>query len=227
MDLDRLKQRINALRDKTTANGCTEAEAMAAAAKAADLMREAGLSELDLEIHQSSARCDTRGQAPESRLWTIIALCTNCAFVLECDQNCNRLTFIGKEPGPEIAAYLWVVCDRAIKKAVRDFRKSTFYRRRRSKATKRQAVSDFKLGMAIRLQERLLELFKGVANRKELEASIHAKEELFPNLEAIKKRSGSVRFHEVVASGFIAAKDVNLSHGVDGASQQKQLAGAS
>ncbi len=49
-DLDKLVQRIRALREKTIAQGCTEQEAMAAAAKVVELLDRYGLtlSELDL-----------------------------------------------------------------------------------------------------------------------------------------------------------------------------------
>ena len=39
-DREKLKVKIRALREMTSARGCTEDEAMAAAAKAAELMRE-------------------------------------------------------------------------------------------------------------------------------------------------------------------------------------------
>ena len=44
-DIDRLKARIQALRAKTVENGCTEQEALAAAAKVADLLDQHDLAE--------------------------------------------------------------------------------------------------------------------------------------------------------------------------------------
>jgi hypothetical protein len=52
--------RVVALRAKTTANGCTEAEAMAAAAKAGELMDRYSLSMSDLDIREEKCR---QGQA--------------------------------------------------------------------------------------------------------------------------------------------------------------------
>ena len=51
-DLDRLKARIQALRAKTVENGCTEQEALAAAAKVADLLDQHDLSLSDVEIRE-------------------------------------------------------------------------------------------------------------------------------------------------------------------------------
>ena len=48
--LDRLKTRIQGLRSKTTDNGCTESEALLAAAKVAELLSQYDLSLTDVEI---------------------------------------------------------------------------------------------------------------------------------------------------------------------------------
>ena len=50
---DRLRSRIAALAAKTIANGCTEAEALAAAAKVAELLDRHALSMSDVEIRAS------------------------------------------------------------------------------------------------------------------------------------------------------------------------------
>ena len=51
--LDKLKARIQALRAKTTANGCTEDEALSAAAKVAELLDRHDLSLSDVELQTS------------------------------------------------------------------------------------------------------------------------------------------------------------------------------
>lgn len=226
MDQDRLTQRIRSLLDKTVANGCTEAEAMAAAEKAAQLMREANLSYADLEFTEQSAKCASRGQSAETDLWSVIGWCTNSAFVLSCKPEGDFLVFIGRDPGPQIAVYLWTVCDRAIKKAVREFKKGTFYRRRRSLATKRKAVSDFKHGMVMRLSARLVRLFQDVRDQPRLLEAVERRDQLFPDLATIKQRSTETRFDDAVWSGSCAGEGVNLSHGVNGGTDQKRLCGA-
>ena len=56
--LDRLKTRIQGLRSKTTDNGCTEAEALLAAAKMAELLDRYDLSLTDVEIRDTP--CEQR-----------------------------------------------------------------------------------------------------------------------------------------------------------------------
>ncbi|HSH99404.1 MAG TPA: DUF2786 domain-containing protein, partial [Reyranella sp.] len=56
--LDKLRTRIQGLRAKTIANGCTEGEAMAAAAKVAELLDRYDLSLSDVEIRE--APCERR-----------------------------------------------------------------------------------------------------------------------------------------------------------------------
>ena len=51
--LDKLKTRIQALRAKTIDNGCTEDEALAAAAKVAELLDRHDLSLTDIEIRET------------------------------------------------------------------------------------------------------------------------------------------------------------------------------
>ena len=53
--LDKLKTRIQALRTKTIDNGCTEDEALSAAAKVAELLDRYDLSLTDVEIREGRA----------------------------------------------------------------------------------------------------------------------------------------------------------------------------
>ena len=56
--LDKLKTRIEGLRAKTIDNGCTEGEALAAAAKVAELLDRYNLSLTDVELRD--APCERR-----------------------------------------------------------------------------------------------------------------------------------------------------------------------
>ncbi len=61
---DRLRARLRALLDKTVANGCTEAEALAAAEKARAIMAERGISDADLAMGQARAAEDQPARPP-------------------------------------------------------------------------------------------------------------------------------------------------------------------
>lgn len=226
MDKNKLKERIKALRDKTSANGCTEAEAMAAAAKAAELMKLAGLSELDLEVGQAETKSANRGHAIESRLWPVICRCTNTVVILDSRATGDHLVFFGSEPGPDVATYLWIVCNRAIKAEVRVFKAGSFYRRRRSLNTKRQAVADFKMGMVARLAMRLKALFGSLEDDAERQIASQALQVQFAKTETIKPRAQSLRFSEAATTGMDAGGKVNLAHGVNQSNEVKSLPGA-
>jgi hypothetical protein len=58
-ELEKLKTRIQALRAKTIANGCTEDEALSAAAKVAELLDRHDLSLSDVELREG--RCEELG----------------------------------------------------------------------------------------------------------------------------------------------------------------------
>ena len=55
-ELDKLRARIQALRAKTIDNGCTEDEALSAAAKVAELLDRHDLSLSDIELREE--RCE-------------------------------------------------------------------------------------------------------------------------------------------------------------------------
>ncbi len=79
LDREKLIVRVRALTAKTAANGCTEAEAMAAAEKVAALMQEHAISETVLEMSNASIGVKINVKSVKSLLWAAIATATNCA----------------------------------------------------------------------------------------------------------------------------------------------------
>jgi hypothetical protein len=215
-DLAKIKERIRALRAKTTARGCTEAEALAAAELAAKLMRQYGLGAADIEMSRSSARQKTRRPTERSRLYNMIAVCTNTAVVASDEEGELVLVFIGREPWPDIAAYLKVVCDRAIDRAVAEFKRNPFYRRRRSVSTRRAAVELFTRAMVGRLCVRLGELFAGLYSKDQRAAAERHLAVLYPNAVArpVPRRNLDDRLSEAAEHGWRAGSQVGLHHGV-------------
>ena len=217
---DALKKRIAALREMTVGRGCTEAEALAAAAKAAELMRDYGISESDLAFDQKAVSRKTKGQSPRDAVWRRIAYCTNTASIMAVDDADRPVrTYVGREPGPEIATYLYVVLDRAIDRAIADFKAGEYYRRRRNLKTKRAAVAEFTQTMVRKLEMRLIDLFEASISSEASAAANAALAERFPHSVTIKPRSqfaGKVTAASI--EGYFAGEAVNLSHGVSGAS---------
>ncbi|ODN71200.1 DUF7168 domain-containing protein [Methylobrevis pamukkalensis] len=162
----RIIERTRKLRERTTKRGCTEAEAIEAAQAVARLMEEYGLDDNDVEIGREDVACKSQGKAARDRLWPVVAHVTNCASVISAGRDGNRRIFYGRAPGPEIAVYLFTLLDRAIDRAIRDFRESQVYRRRRSPKTRAQAVAEFTVAMVIRLRYRLLDMFAATMNER-------------------------------------------------------------
>jgi len=209
-DRSKIKARIAALMAMTKARGCTEAEAMAAAAKAADLMREYGIAEEEIGIESARAKSKTRGEGVRDHLAGTIASVTNTA-VIYLD---GEIEFFGAPPGPEIASYLWVICNRAVDRAITEFKTGRLYRARRSVRTKREAVADFTAGIVARLQRRLTELFAGLANS---DACMRAKKALaiaYPKTDKCRAAVPAGRFGDANVQGWQAGASIPLSMGV-------------
>lgn len=225
---DKLRQRVRALLDKSVARGCTEAEALAAAEKAAQLMRDHGLSAADFVMDVKHGPARNAGQGERARLWPVIGDCTNTSSVVVDDFiRKTRIEFIGHEPGPQIAVYLWTVLDRAIDRAIRDFKASTYYRRRRSLRTKREAVADFTRAMCVRLSGRLMDMFASTMSKPALLAARAARDARYPDAETIDRKNRETRHWEANAAGYQAGDKVNLAHGVSGKAAPLRIGGAS
>lgn len=221
----RLSAKLRALRAKTTASGCTEAEAMAAAELAAKLMAEHGLSAEEIEMTEAMVREATVSATWRSDLVGTIAYCTNTAVLLGIKIVGAEWIFVGRAPGPEIAVYLREICFRAVDRELTAFKASTFYRRRRSLATKRQAAADFRDALVRRLCRRLAELF-GPTTSDDARADAQAVlDRRFPSSQSLTRPARDTRYSEAAAQGWLAAGNVPLNRGVNGTANLKAIEG--
>lgn len=97
-DLDKLRARIQALRSKTVERGCTEEEALAAAAKVADLLDRHGLSLSELEMRQQACEgfaieTGRRRRAPIDDSVGAVAEFCDCRYWIETN-GVGELRFI-------------------------------------------------------------------------------------------------------------------------------------
>ncbi|WP_170181924.1 DUF7168 domain-containing protein [Phreatobacter stygius] len=226
---EKVRAKIAALRRMTRAAGCTEAEALAAAALAARLMQEHLLKEVDLDIGEASAREPVVRPGWRTLLAATIARCTNTALIriedIEGRRPVASVMFIGTSPGPEVALYLRDVCFRAVDKQVAEFKTSTFYRRRRNLSTKRAAVADFTAALIMRLRMRLVDLFAPLKNDAARSLAEAARDRRFPSASGIKVPPRRSRFDEAGSLGWRAANDVALNRGVAGDPDAPKLIG--
>ncbi|MBX9595073.1 MAG: DUF2786 domain-containing protein [Roseomonas sp.] len=156
-DLEAVKARIRALLARTPARGCTEAEAMAAAEKALQLMHEHGLTEDLVAVTKSRVQL-TKKWTEIDTVWPYVAFATRCQLYTVTSDQARRAVYLGCEPWPEIAEYLHGVIAGAAARASREFAKSPEMARRRTARTKAQARKAFMGGFALSIARKLVGL---------------------------------------------------------------------
>ncbi|WP_367617406.1 DUF7168 domain-containing protein [Plastoroseomonas hellenica] len=152
-----MKARIKALAERTVSNGCTEAEAMAAAEMVGRLLERYALSMEEIDVR--AARCvevevplGGQKRRPIDSCVPSIARFCDCKVWLARDNGEPCYVFFGFEADAALARYLYEVIDRAIRDEVQAYRQ-------RSPALAglllRRASTAFQQGMAIRVADRL------------------------------------------------------------------------
>ena len=158
--LDRLKTRIQGLRCKTTDNGCTEAEALLAAAKVAELLDRYDLSLTDVEIRD--APCERREyetyckkRVPLDDCIGAIANFCDCRVWREKHQAGEaRYVFFGLRSDIEVAHYLTELVENAVRSQLGRYKISAGYRRFRHQ-DRHVANASFRLGMVASIADKL------------------------------------------------------------------------
>jgi hypothetical protein len=158
--LDRLKTQIQGLRSKTTDNGCTESEALLAAAKVAELLGQYDLSLTDVEIRD--APCEQREyetyrkkRIPLDACIGAIANFRDCRVWREKNQAGEaRYVFFGLRSDVEVAHYLTELIDNAVRSELGRYKTSAGYRRFRHQ-DRHVANSSFTLGMVASIADKL------------------------------------------------------------------------
>lgn len=156
-DLDKLKGRLQALRAKTIANGCTEAEALSAAAKLAELLDRHDLSLSDLELReepcvQSAIETNRKQRQPISACVPAIGEFCDCKVWREKDQTGRiRYVFFGMSASVEMAQSIYEVIAAALQSGWEDYA-----RRQRFIRHSQDEKGSFLFGMAISLADKLM-----------------------------------------------------------------------
>jgi len=150
--LERLMQRIQALRAKTVEHGCTEQEALAAAEKVAELLDRHGLSLSELDFRAQP--CDGVGIQTSRRRFAPIDSCIpgiatffDCRVWVEQGKGAPlRYVFFGLRADVAAAQYLYELVERAFETETNAFRAGEIYARVRG--DRRTATNSFQVGLA-------------------------------------------------------------------------------
>ncbi len=150
--LERLIQRIQALRAKTVAQGCTEQEALAAAEKVAQLLDRHGLSLNELAFKAQPCegigiQTNRRRAAPIDACIPSIAAYFDCRVWQErCENAPLRYIFFGLRGDVAAAQYLYEMVERAFQTETDAFRASDVYFAMAGE--RRSATNSFQTGLA-------------------------------------------------------------------------------
>jgi len=164
--LDKLKLRIQALRAKTIDNGCTEEEALSAAAKVAELLDRHDLSLTDVELR--TAPCERRTYETYRKKRIPLDDCIGAiAHFCDCrvwrEKNAageNSYVFFGLRSDIEVAHYLAELIDTAVRAELGRFKTSADYGRFRHQQ-RHLANASFALGMVASIADKLLAMKAG------------------------------------------------------------------
>lgn len=158
--LDKLKVRIQALRAKTVDNGCTEDEALSAAAKVAELLDCYDLSLTDVELR--AAPCERRAYETHRKRRIPLDECIG-AIANFCDCRVWReknvagessYVFFGLRSDIEVAHYLTELIDSAVRAELGRFKTLSGYSQFRHQE-RHLANASFALGMVASIADKL------------------------------------------------------------------------
>ncbi|MQP64732.1 DUF2786 domain-containing protein [Niveispirillum sp. SYP-B3756] len=217
-DLDSIRRRIRALRALTTENGCTEAEAMAAAAKVMALMAEYGLDQAAIDAPEWQEECaPTQGRSgPQDDLWLMIAHVCQCSAVFRHGVGPRQVIYLGRAPWPEVATYLHQVCFGVVERASAGFRAGLEYRRLRKPHTRAKARRSFTEGLVDRLAAKVLDYARRHLGPLNKAATLAAHAEMgrryrLQSSRPIKGAGLSRRARDFRAAGSAAGQTVSIN----------------
>jgi hypothetical protein len=156
-ELAKVKARIRALAAKTVDRGCSEAEALAAAAKVGELLDIYGLSMSEVTLREEACverRLHAAGPGATALRWLLPALLRFC----ECrgwTDGRQTLVLFGLEPDVQMAEYLLHVIDRALATEETRYRLGGDYQAATRRAAPQSVLRSFRYGFADRVAKRL------------------------------------------------------------------------
>ncbi|HEY4252191.1 MAG TPA: DUF2786 domain-containing protein [Roseomonas sp.] len=226
-----MKARIRVLADRTVSNGCTEAEAMAAAEMVGRLLDRYALTMDEIDVR--ATRCveitvplgGQRRRPVDSCVPSIARFC-DCKVWVARDKGPPSYVFFGFEADASLARYLYEIVDRAIRNGLQFYRTENLGL---AGLDLRRASRDFQHGMATRVADRLdemqIEREHAMAARRSAGTALmivkhQVVEEAFRDTGTRLASGGWVRFDRRGAAfrqGRAAGDRVNLNRPVAGA----------
>jgi len=162
-EIDRVIQRIQALRTRTADRGCTEAEAMAAAAKVSELLARHDLTLDEVSVRRSdcegvSVATGRKRRAPVDSCTTSIAAFCDCRVWNEqrADDGLSYV-FFGLKTDVEAVRFLHDLIELTFDTESETFRRGAIYQALRG-GDRRTALNSFQVGLASGICGKLADL---------------------------------------------------------------------
>jgi len=152
-DIDRVIQRIQALRARTVDQGCTEAEALAATAKVSELLARHDLTLDEISVRRSdcegvSVATGRKRRAPVDSCVPQVALFCDCRVWSEDrEDGVLRYVFFGLKADVEAARFLHDLIELTFDTESAAFRRVEIYQALRG-GDRRMALNSFQIGLA-------------------------------------------------------------------------------
>lgn len=164
-ELDRLVQRIQALRAKTVERGCTEQEALSAAGKVAELLDRYGLSLSEIDLRRQACQgigieTNRRRVGPIDECVPTIALFFDCRTWSErTADGALRHVFFGLPADVEAAHYLYDLIETTFVTETGSFKTGDVYAGL-DRGGRRSAASSFQIGLARGIIGKLMDMHR-------------------------------------------------------------------
>lgn len=221
-DIEALKARIRAMQARTTARGCTEAEALAATAKVLEMMREHGLTDEQVACGSVTVSLGRQKRTQVDRLWGLVAEVCHCeSYIQTAWREPLAMVYTGRLPWPDVAAWMHGVVTGATARAMRDFTKTPVYRARRTDRTRAAArlhfLTAFVDGLTLKLRRLMGEDAAGQARAGDIAIARRALANIeFGKAKPIARPKATGAFAAVADAGLTAGLNTSVNWGVAG-----------
>lgn len=220
-------KKINLLKEKTTSNGCSEAEAMSAAEMISRLLQEYDLSMTEVEVKSQefiTEQIDIGGKVkkPIHDVVSSIAYFTDTKVYFTKRMGNYVYNFFGAKKDVEFAGYLFDLLSHAMDNEYAKYQKTSEYNMIGGKV----ARGSFYKGMIVRLNQRLREMKDNLSNEAKtsglvLYNKMAITEQMFKqNNPSLRLRTATSRMtisdRSAFNSGKEAANRVNITSGLGG-----------
>jgi hypothetical protein len=153
--LERVKRIIRELQNKTESNGCTEQEAMAAAATMGRLLEENNLDITEIGVREETSKCEKfEVYAADDYAGSLIVgikhFCEIIAYTVSNEGHAGKYVFFGTPHDVAIALYLYEVCAEAMEHDWARYMETNGYSMKKRMS--------FRAGFSRRIYDRLMEM---------------------------------------------------------------------